>query len=195
MTNGKPEHIHHSKSTKDILSADKVLEAAGLKKGDIFLDAGCGDGFISISASSIVGEDGKVYAIDSYPESIEFVKKSAQEKGIKNLEAIIADLTCELPITDDSVDLCVMANVLHGFVENNELNSVVPLIMNVLKDEGVFAVVEFKKVEGMPGPPFDVRLNPHDVEDILIRYGFEVIGVVEVGEYHNLVKASKNTSS
>lgn len=192
MTDKKHGHVHHSKSTKDILSADKVLSAAGLKSGDVFLDAGCGDGYISIAASPLVGGEGKVYAIDVYPESIEIVKKDVQKKRIKNLEAIIADLTSEIPLIDDSVDLCVMANVLHGFVENGELDKVLPEIKRVIKLGGIFSVVEFKKIEGLPGPPFEVRLNPQDVENVLIKYGFEVTETVEVGKYHYLVNAVKN---
>ena len=192
MTDKKHGHVHHSKSTKDILSADKVLSAAGLKSGDVFLDAGCGDGYISIAASPLVEGEGKVYAIDVYPESIEIVKKDVQKKGIKNLEAIIADLTSEIPLIDDSVDLCVMANVLHGFVENVELDKVLPEIKRVIKLGGIFSVVEFKKIEGLQGPPFEVRLNPQDVENVLIKYGFEVTETVEVGKYHYLVNAVKN---
>jgi len=192
MTDKKHGHVHHSKSTRDILSVDKVLSAAGLKSGDVFLDAGCGDGYISIAASPLVGGEGKVYAIDVYPESIEIVKKDVQKKRIKNLEAIIADLTSEIPLIDDSVDLCVMANVLHGFVENGELDKVLPEIKRVIKLGGIFSVVEFKKIEGLPGPPFEVRLNPQDVENVLIKYGFEVTETVEVGKYHYLVNAVKN---
>lgn len=192
MTDKKHGHVHHSKSTRDILSVDKVLSAAGLKSGDVFLDAGCGDGYISIAASPLVGGEGKVYAIDVYPESIEIVKKDVQKKGIKNLEAIIADLTSEIPLIDDSVDLCVMANVLHGFVENGELDKVLPEIKRVIKLGGIFSVVEFKKIEGLQGPPFEVRLNPQDVENVLIKYGFEVTETVEVGKYHYLVNAVKN---
>ena len=192
MTDKKHGHVHHSKSTKDILSADKVLSAAGLKSGDVFLDAGCGDGYISIAASPLVEGEGKVYAIDVYPESIEIVKKDVQKKRIKNLEAIIADLTSEIPLIDDSVDLCVMANVLHGFVENGELDKVLPEIKRVIKLGGIFSVVEFKKIEGLQGPPFEVRLNPQDVENVLIKYGFEVTETVEVGKYHYMVTARKN---
>ena len=192
MTDKKHGHVHHSKSTKDILSADKVLSAAGLKSGDVFLDAGCGDGYISIAASPLVEGEGKVYAIDVYPESIEIVKKDVQKKRIKNLEAIIADLTSEIPLIDDSVDLCVMANVLHGFVENGELDKVLPEIKRVIKLGGIFSVVEFKKIEGLQGPPFEVRFNPQDVENVLIKYGFEVTETVEVGKYHYLVNAVKN---
>lgn len=191
MKNKKHGHIHHSRSTRDILSADKVLSVAGLRSGDTFLDAGCGDGYISITASSIVGEKGKVYAVDIYPESIDIVKKEVLENGISNLEVIIADLTEKIPLKDNSIDLCIMANVLHGFVENKEVKEVMVEISRVVKQDGIFAVVEFKKMEGPPGPPFNVRINPQDVEDILIKYGFEVEKTVEVGEYHYLLKAIK----
>ncbi len=193
MTDKKQGHVHHGKSTRDILNADKVLYTTGLKNGDVFLDAGCGDGFISIAASPLVGEEGKIYAIDLYSKSIELVKLDVQKKGIKNLEVIVADLTSEIPLSDDSIDLCVMANLLHGFVENNEVNDVLSEIGRVIKQGGVFAVVEFKKIKGIPGPPFDVRLNPQEVEAILIKYGFNVTETIEVGEYHYLVNAVKNS--
>ncbi len=191
MADKKHGHVHHSRSSWDILSADKVLSEAGLKSGDIFLDAGCGDGFISIAASSVVGDEGKVYAVDLYPESIDMVKKEVQEKGIKNLEATVADVTDKIPLDNDSIDLCVMANVLHGFVANDEVEEVINEIRRVIKPEGVFAVVEFKKMEGSPGPPFKVRITPGDVEEAIVPYGFEVMETVEVGDYHYLVKAVK----
>ncbi len=191
MVDKKHGHVHHSRSSRDILSADKVLSEAGLKSGDSFLDAGCGDGFISLAASSVVGDEGKVYAVDVYPESIDMVKKEVQEKGIKNLEATVADIMDKIPLDNDSIDLCVMANVLHGFVANDEVEPVINEIRRVVKPEGVFAVVEFKKMEGIPGPPFKVRISPGDVEEAITSYGFEVMGTVEVGDYHYLVKAVK----
>jgi ubiquinone/menaquinone biosynthesis C-methylase UbiE len=195
MPDKKHGHVHHSRSTRDILSAEKVLNAAGLTSGDNFLDAGCGDGFISINASSRVGDDGKVYAVDVYPESIEMVNEEIKKKEIENIEAIVADLTSKIPLDDNSIDLCVMANVLHGFVENDEVPEVMTEISRVIKPEGAFAVVEFKKMEGPPGPPFKVRVNPQDVEDIVTGYGLEVVETVEVGEYHYLVRALKKVNN
>lgn len=191
MSDGKKGHVHYGKSTRGVLDPDKVLTAAGLKQGDVFLDAGSGDGFISFAASEAVGDEGKVYAVDAYPESVVAVKKEAQEKSVKNLEAIIADLTVKIPLNDNSVDLCLMANVLHGFVENGEVEEVMKEISRVIKPGGTFTVVEFKKDEKLPGPPLDVRLTPLDVEDILAPYGFVVISTSEVGLLHYIVKFEK----
>lgn len=190
MTDEKHGHIHHSKSTRDILSADRVLSAAGLKVGDFFLDAGCGDGFISLKASEIVGENGKVYAADVYPESVETVSKEIQKRGITNLEALVVDLTDETPFNNGEIDLCVMANVMHGFVANGEVDQVMREISRIIKPGGVFAVVEFK-IEAPRGPPANIRIGPDKVIEIVSQYEFDVNRTLEVGEYHYLVKAVK----
>lgn len=189
MSDNKHGHVHHSKSTRDILNAETVLAAAGLKSGDYFLDAGCGDGFISIAASKIVGDDGKVCAIDVYPQSVEMVKEEIQKGGISNIEATVADITDKIPLKDESVDICIMANVLHGFVANDEVQEVMGEISRVIRPEGTFAVVEFIKSEGTRGPPYNVRISPDEVEDLLINYNLKTTETREVGKYHYLVKA------
>ena len=187
----KHGHKHHGKSSKDVLSAETVLEKTGLKVGDTFLDAGCGDGYISIAASSIVGKEGKVHALDVYEESIDKVKKQVQDKGITNIEAKVADLTQKLPLKDNSIDVGVMANVMHGFVAEDEVEEVMNEIRRVVKPEGIFALVEFKKIESVRGPSFEVRISPSDVEGILNQYGFEVLETVDVSPYHYLVSSIK----
>ena len=65
-------------------------------------------------------------------------------------------------------------------------------ILKVLKTGGIFTVVEFRKVESNRGPPFNVRLSPEEVSEILKKYGFDVVDSQEIGEYHYFVKAVKN---
>jgi len=187
----KHGHVHHSRSSKDILSAMEVLEAVGLEIGDIFLDAGCGDGYISIVASNLVGDQGKIYALDVYPESIENVKKEIEDKKLDNTHAILADISKNIPLDSDSIDIVLMANVLHGFVADGEVEKVMSNIVKVLKPGGVFAVVEFRKLEGSRGPPFNVRISPEEVSIILKDYGFEITDKHEIGEYHYIVKGVK----
>ncbi|MCE5213508.1 MAG: class I SAM-dependent methyltransferase [Methanobacterium sp.] len=189
MNDNKQGHVHHSKSTKDIINAEEVLDDAGIKTGDHFLDAGCGDGFISIAASKMVGDEGMVYAIDVHPESVEMVKEEVKKLGISNMEVKVADLTHEIPLKDDSIDVCIMANVLHGFVENDEVEEVMNEISRVIKPEGTFSVVEFIKTEGTRGPPYNIRISPDELEDLLLPYKFQVTETKQVGEYHYLVRA------
>lgn len=189
--NEKHGHMHHSKSSRDILSAMEVLEAVGLEIGGIFLDVGCGDGYISIAASNLVGDQGKIYALDVYPESIETVKKEIKDKKLDNTDAILADISKNITLDSDSIDIVLMANVLHGFVADGEVEDVMKNIVKVLKPDGVFAVVEFRKLEGSRGPPFNVRISPEEVSIILKDNGFEITDKHEIGEYHYIVKGVK----
>ncbi len=178
------KHFHHGKSSKDILDAEFVLNSIGLKKGDIFLDAGSGDGYMSLAASKIVGEKGKVYAVEIWEESINILEKEIKEQKIGNIESIIADISAKIPIDNAIIDICYMGNVLHGFVENEDYDNVMKEISRIIKLEGTFAVIEFKKIKNIPGPPFPVKMTPEEVEKIISDYGFEVKEVIEAGKYH-----------
>lgn len=191
MASDKKIHKHGGKSSSAILNASEVLKNVGLKSGDIFLDAGCGDGFISLEASEIVGETGEVYAVDVHEPSMDILRQKIEEKDLKNLNPVLADITSNIPVEDNSIDLYLTANVFHGIVGNDELDSTMQEINRVLKDDGILAIVEFIKEEGTPGPPMDVRLEPQDVLDNIEKYGFVEKEIKSTGPYHYVVLASK----
>ena len=186
------KHFHHGRSSKEILDSNRVLSTIELKKGDTFLDAGCGDGYISLAASKIVGEEGKVYAVDVWEESIDAFKEKIESENIKNIEAAVADITQKIPVDDESIDILYMGNVLHGFIENNEVETVMKEIKRAIKQGGSFSVVEFKKEESTHGPPLHVRITPEEVEEVVKNYGFTVKKVEEVGIYHYTIILTKN---
>ncbi|MEL7669922.1 methyltransferase domain-containing protein [Methanobacterium sp.] len=186
------KHFHHGRSSKEILDSNRVLSTVGLKKGDTFLDAGCGDGYMSLTASKIVGNEGKIIAVDVWEESINAFKEKIESNNIKNIDAEVANITQKIPVDDESIDILYMGNVLHGFVENNEVETVMKEIQRVIKKGGSFAVVEFKKEESTHGPPLHVRITPEDIEEIVKNYGFAVNKVEEVGTYHYATILTKN---
>jgi len=186
------KHVHHGRSSKDILSAGEVLKATGLKMGDTFLDAGSGDGYISIEASNIVGDSGKIFALDVYPESIEILKKEIEKRDLNNIEPIVVDIIDTIPLEENSIDNVLLANVLHGFIEGGEVSKVIANINKVLKPAGIFTIVEFRKLENKIGPPFNVRLFPYEVINILKDYGFEIEDNYEIGDYHYIVRCIKH---
>ena len=185
MTNNSEQGHHHSgKSSKAYLNAERVLQETGLKSGDKFLDVGCGEGYFSIAAAKIVGNKGKVYALDSYEKSIVALKQQIHRESIGNIEAIVADVTQKMPLPKAIIDVCLMANVMHGFLANGEGPSVMTEIARVMKVGSTLAVVEFQKVAGPPGPPISIRMTPEELEDLISGYGFKKNKVAEVGPFH-----------
>ena len=185
MAHNSPQgHEHAGKSSKAYLNAERVLQGTGLKSGDKFLDVGCGDGYFSIAAAKIIGNKGKVYAIDSYEGSIVVLQQQIQRENIRNIEAIVADVTQKMPLPKAIIDVCLMANVMHGFLANGEVPSVMTEIARVMKVGSTLAVVEFQKVAGPPGPPISIRMTPEELENLVSGYGFKKAKVVEVGPIH-----------
>jgi len=62
-----------------------------IQEGYTFLDYGCGTGFFTYAAARIVGEKGRVYALDRFPRQLEIVEKRLAKKGLANIETILSD--------------------------------------------------------------------------------------------------------
>lgn len=187
----KERHVHSGKSSKAYLDADKVLDEIWLRDGDCFLDIGSGEGYFSIAATRIVGNKGRVYALDSYKESIDKLREQIHQEKISNLEAIVADATRGIPLSNDIVNVCLMANVMHGFANDKDLEGVMNEIARVMKIGGTLAVVDFKRIEGPPGPPISIRLTPDQIEGKLSKYSFRKTRVSDLGPYHYAVMFHK----
>lgn len=56
-----------------------------LKEGDVFLDIGANVGFYSLLAASLVGEKGRVIAIEPNPQTYAKLKETIERNGIKNI--------------------------------------------------------------------------------------------------------------
>ncbi len=184
--NPRQGHYHAGMSSKAFLDAERVIQEIGLKNGDKFLDVGCGEGRFSIAASKLIGNQGKVYAIDSYEESIKTLKEQTGRDNIGNIESIVADATKKMPLPDAIIDVCLMANVMHGFLANGEVPAVMAEAARVMKKGSTLAVVEFKKINGPPGPPISIRMTPEELEALISEYGFKRNKIVEVGQFHYL---------
>jgi hypothetical protein len=55
--------------------------------------------------------------------------------------------------------------------------------------------MEFKKIDGPPGPPKHIRLSPEDVTAMLDPYGFKKERTADVGPYNYLILLKNINSS
>lgn len=68
-----------------------ALSKARLKEGYTVIDIGCGSGSITVEAALIIGNEGKLYAIDKNESAIELTKDNLKRFDVKNVEMINAD--------------------------------------------------------------------------------------------------------
>ena len=191
MSEEEIRHEHHGRSSKGFLDSEKILKDIGIKDGDRFLDLGSGEGYFSIAASQALGKDGIVYAFDADQDSISRLHREIAEKKLANIKASVVDITKELPLPDENINLVFMSNVLHGLLANSEADSTFKEIARVTAYNGRLAVVEFKKQESPHGPPLSIRLNPEDVETLAMAYGFLKESIQEAGPYHYVILLRK----
>ena len=192
MTHHLPRgHEHTGKSSRDLLDVELILKETGLKKGNTFLDIGCGEGFFSIAASQIIGKRGRVYAVDNYKESIDVLRERITRDNIVNIEAIVADVTERIPLGEQVIDIGLMVNVLHGFFANSEIDGIMREVARVIKNGGILAILDFKAIEASHGPPVSIRLSPYETEEWIKPYGFQTRNVLDVGEQHYMVIFTK----
>jgi uncharacterized protein YaiI (UPF0178 family) len=175
------------RSSFDLIDPGKFFCQIGLKKGNTFLDMACGRGDYAIAASKIVGAEGLVYAVDLWEEGIAALRDRASAEAINNLKAIIADVGEGIPIENGTVDICLMATVLHDLVQTRDAQGAVREAARVLNPLGSLAVIEFKKIERPPGPPVHIRLAPDEVESLVAPYGFRKGRFLDVGPYNYMM--------
>ena len=184
MKSKKP--IAAGKSSFDLIDARKLFHELPLKKDTVFLDLGCGRGAYSMAAAKYMGIKCKIYAMDLWPEGISNLRQVVKTKKIKNIRAEVADVTRKVPMAARSVDVCLMATVLHDLIQEHGAKGAIKEVRRVLKPDGVFAVVEFKKIDGPPGPPRSIRLSPAELNSLLASYGFCRIKTKTLGRYNYL---------
>jgi len=113
---------------------EKELDKLDIVRGQTVLDYGCGIGSFTLPLARLVGDGGRVYALDIQPSAVERVRKLAQREGITNIETILSDSDTGLP--DRSVDLALFIGVLPHL---QDARLVLAELHRVLKPGGVLA--------------------------------------------------------
>lgn len=168
------EHKHHGKSSAKFLNADDILNELGLNGNETFMDAGCGDGYISIKAVEEYLPSGTVYAVDIYDESIKSLDEYKKENGLENLINIEANISEGIPdVEDASVDVLLMVNVFHGFKSSGEQDVVIEELKKLIKDDGKIAIMDFNPIEIPIGPSVDIKISPEYLEEIFNSHGLK----------------------
>ena len=119
----------------------KILQAAGLKRGQKVMEVGCGPGFFTIPAAKMVGDDGLIYAVDTHPLAVKRVKKKIEREGIRNVKPMLANAS-DTGLPEQSVDLAFLFGLPHIV---GGLESVLSELHRVLKTG---AVLSFEKARG-----------------------------------------------
>jgi len=111
-----------------------ILEEVGIRQGFHVLDYGCGPGGYIIPLVKLVGESGKVYALDIHPLSIQKVRDIVSKRQLTNVEIILSDWQTGLP--DNSLDAVLLYDAFHNL---SDPDMVLKELYRVLKPNGILS--------------------------------------------------------
>ena len=67
--------------------ADEVFLRSYLRPGDVMLDVGANIGHLSVLSSRVVGDTGKVVAVEAHPKTFKYLQGNVALNGAKNVNA------------------------------------------------------------------------------------------------------------
>jgi ubiquinone/menaquinone biosynthesis C-methylase UbiE len=170
VTNVHADRLDNS-NRMQLLPAAEILLAFGMKPGDRIADIGCGTGFFILPAAAIVGDDGRVFAVDISENMLAETARKVAEAGLMNVEMIQSD-GIHIPMDDNSVTITLFCTVLH---EVADLISVLGEAIRILQVGGKINIVEWDRRIINFGPPDKHRLGRDALRTVLEKTGFAQI--------------------
>ena len=156
---------------------EKITAAAGLKPGMIMADIGAGTGLFTLHFAQVVGENGKVYAVEIAKNFLENIKARASKASASNVQAILCtERSVELP--EASIDLAFICDVYHHF---EYPQATLASLHKALKPGGELILIDFKRIKGESSDFVmgHVRAGQEVFEAEVAAAGFEKFAEVE----------------
>ena len=115
----------------------RILKAAGVRPGQEVLEVGCGTGFFTAPAANLVGDGGRIYALDPHPLAIKEVAGKVRDAGLANVRLIRGDAIAA-GLDSGCIDLILLFGVIPS--PTLPLDQLLPEMYRLLRSEGTLAV-------------------------------------------------------
>jgi ubiquinone/menaquinone biosynthesis C-methylase UbiE len=178
---------------------NELIRFMQIDKGSQVADVGCHEGYMSFKLASVVGKEGKVYAVDVKQERLDKLTEHARNRQVENIIAIKGEYdNPKLPV--NMLDAVIIIDTYH---EMDDHDKILDHIMKALKPGGRLILCEPIAKERREA----ARDNQEDRHELDIRYaindlkkaGFVIIKQqdpfidrTEKGDVMWLVVAGKN---
>ena len=193
MKNVRAE-MFNSKAGNTKNKPDRIIKSMELKPGENIADIGSGGGYYCFRFAEIVGKDGKVYAIDTNKEFLDYIAETAKKKNLNNIKPIFATeekehlrnlkggfAPYESKLPEKGLDAIFMRNVTHHLPNRLQYFKNLKVF---LKPQGRVFIIEYKKGKGL----FFSGLFGHNVEKEIIIKEMTKAGYKLIKEFNFLPK-------
>jgi ubiquinone/menaquinone biosynthesis C-methylase UbiE len=132
--------------------ASKLMKSLEIKEGQLVADFGAGSGFHTMKLSKLVGEKGKVYAVDIQAEMLDIIGKRVRKENITNV-VLVHNTEKNAKLPSGKIDMILMVDVYHELSYPYEVTLE---LVKALKPGARLVFVEFR-LEDKKVPILDVH--------------------------------------
>lgn len=169
---------------------EECIRGIGIKAGMTIVDAGCCQGNYTIPIAKVVGNGGKVYAIDLEQEPLDILTQRAMHYRIENISPVKNEIVgIDSVLGQEMADVILMYDMLHG-CEPEVRVKLYKTIWRLLKKDGVFSVYPVHTRDDVPSWHFE-NLSVDDVATEIVQEGFRHIASPEVSVIHQHMISKK----
>ncbi len=177
--------IRQNKNINETLNAKDILKnKLGVIYGAHVGDLGCGgNGYFTFEVSKLVGQKGKVYAVDILKMVLKNINNRAKMLGIDNIETIWSNLENygATKINDASLDFVLLVNMLF---QNKAPEKVIRETSRILKRGGKVLVIDWREGRFPFGPAAEMKIKAEHISDIALGASLKKIEYFETGKFH-----------
>jgi SAM-dependent methyltransferase len=155
----------------------KIIECLKIQPGSAIADVGSGPGYYTFKFAELTGTSGKVYAIDTVQNHLDYVKSLCEKYDFTNIETIKdrADGAGLDPATTDLVFMCSLYHIIYTTSIEEVKDRFIASIKDALKPDGRLVIVDNAVVQGGQLPYHGPHIAKELVIGQLYYYGFDLI--------------------
>ena len=148
-----------------------------LRRGMRIADVGSGPGYYSFKFAELIGDDGMVYAIETNPRHLDYLRSYIAKNRIPNVTAVTSSfqgIGLSPDVRVDMVFICSLYHNVYAAFTDEERDSFVQSIRRALRPGGTLAVVDNDLVEDSELPYHGPYIARELLLSQLYYYGFEL---------------------
>ena len=135
---------------------EEMLKWVGIQRNWNVLDAACGGGSFLPLMIELVGDGGKVSAIDLAPENVKTVQAKVAQNRWSTIGTVDVGSILDLPYDDQSFDAVWCANTMQ-YLSEEEVHTAIKEMCRVVRSGGLVAIKDYDPT-GMQFFPFPYTL-------------------------------------
>src|SRR6202795_2913490 len=154
----------------------KVIESLKIKPGTAIADVGSGPGYYTFKFAELTGTTGKVYAIDTVQDHLDYVKNVSQKFDLRNIDPLKdrADGVGLDPNTADLIFMCSLYHIIYTTSTEEVKDRFVDSLKDALRPGGRLVIVDNAVVQNGQLPYHGPHIAKELVIGQLYYYGFDL---------------------